>query len=403
MQTLHLEQQGETITFLTEANVRRCAFEVRLAPGADGPPPHFHLGQDESFEVVSGVFHATLDGTEHRLGAGERVTIRSGVVHTFRNGLANEPLVLRGAMEPPLRFHWALSEMARSAIRGGGSWKHLSLLDAGWVLHQVRGEYYTAGIPRPLHHLLTGFLATLARLVGQHRRIAPPPLLPVRTGDLGRRPYTEEHSSWSAGARADDPDAPSTDRAGAIREGYGWTGREVPMTKDPRRDRVPSSEEPVTRADLAVDPMGGAHGKVRDGTPLGPRPVERVEHAPGTGVDVVDPRQERLEPNLDTPDLRPAVLGRLEGMGLLIRVRSADGSVASVDGTWRPSDESTSSDELGKAYPEGSVTRFAGTLIETRDEDAAEEAELEVVIRGQGEYEDADGRSLHIVTFEPRV
>jgi hypothetical protein len=30
--------------------------------------------------------------------------------------------------------------MARSAIRGGGSWKHLSLLEAGWVLHQVRGE-----------------------------------------------------------------------------------------------------------------------------------------------------------------------------------------------------------------------------------------------------------------------
>lgn len=175
------------------------------------------------------------------------------------------------------------------------------------------------------------------------------------------------------------------------------------MTKDPRRDRGPSSDEPVTREDLAIDPMGSAHGKVRDGTPLGPRPVERVEHAPGTGEDVVDPRQERLEPNLDTPDLRPAVLGRLEGMGLLIRVRSADGSVASVDGTWRPSDESASSDELGKAYPEGSVTRFAGTLIETRDEDAAEEVELEVVIRGHGEYEDADGRSLHIVTFEPRV
>ena len=40
--------------------------------------------------------HATLDGAEQRLGAVERVTIRSGVVHTFRNGLPDQPLVLRG-------------------------------------------------------------------------------------------------------------------------------------------------------------------------------------------------------------------------------------------------------------------------------------------------------------------
>jgi len=175
--TFDLDEQGETIMFLADPDptASRCEFEVRIAPGADGPPPHYHLGQDESFEVVSGVFHATLDGTEQRLGEGERVTIRSGVVHTFRNGLPDQPLVLRGAMEPPLRFQWALSEMARSAIRGGGSWKHLSLLEAGWVLHQVRGEYYTAGIPRSVHHLMTGVLAAIATLLGRHRSIAPRP------------------------------------------------------------------------------------------------------------------------------------------------------------------------------------------------------------------------------------
>jgi quercetin dioxygenase-like cupin family protein len=175
MHTLTLEQQGETIVFFADPAAPRCEFEVRLAPGADGPPPHYHLGQDESFEVVSGVFHATLDGTEHRLVAGERLTVRSGVVHTFRNGLADRPLVLRGVMEPPLNFQWALSEMAGAAIRSGGSWKHLSLLDAGWVMYQVRGEYYAAGIPRPVHHLITGLLAVVARLTGRHRSMTPRP------------------------------------------------------------------------------------------------------------------------------------------------------------------------------------------------------------------------------------
>ena len=98
--------------------------------------------------MVSGVFHATLDGAKNRLSAGERVTVRSGVVQTFRNGLPDEPLVLRRTMEPPFHFQWALSEFARSAIRGGGDLKHRSLLDAGWVMHQVRGEYDAAGIPR---------------------------------------------------------------------------------------------------------------------------------------------------------------------------------------------------------------------------------------------------------------
>ena len=175
MHTLSLERQGETIVFLSDPDpaAPRCEFEVHITPGADGPPPHYHLGQEESFAVVSGVFHATLDGAEQRLGEGERVTIRSGVVHTFRNGLPDQPLVLRGAMEPALSFQWALSEMARSAIRGGGSWKHLSLLEAGWVLRQVRGEYCTAGITRPLHHLMTGLLAAVARLTGRHRAVTP--------------------------------------------------------------------------------------------------------------------------------------------------------------------------------------------------------------------------------------
>ena len=36
------------------ADVSHCEFEVRIAPGADGPPPHYHVGQDETFAVVSG-------------------------------------------------------------------------------------------------------------------------------------------------------------------------------------------------------------------------------------------------------------------------------------------------------------------------------------------------------------
>ncbi len=174
------------------------------------------------------------------------------------------------------------------------------------------------------------------------------------------------------------------------------------MKKDPRRDRRPSTDEPATGDDVPLDPVAGTYGGLYGGSPLGPRPVDHVDNAPGTDDDVVDPSQERMNPDLDTPELRPAVLGRLEGIGLIMVVRNADGTVAHADGTWRPGDETASRQELRSTFPEDSITRFAGTLVEARDEDAAKEVSLEVVIRRHGEYDSDDGRTLHIVNFEPR-
>jgi mannose-6-phosphate isomerase-like protein (cupin superfamily) len=182
MHTYALDKQGETLIFLTdpEPEAPRSELEVLMAPGANGPPPHCHVGQTETFEVVSGRVRVTLDGAEHRLGPGDSVVVPSGGVHTFRNDLEDAPLTFRVTMEPALRFQWVLSEMAKAAIRGGGSWDDLSLLEVGWIMHQVRGEYYAIpALPRPLHHALTGVLAALARLTGRHCQIEAPPIRPA--------------------------------------------------------------------------------------------------------------------------------------------------------------------------------------------------------------------------------
>jgi quercetin dioxygenase-like cupin family protein len=173
-----LEGQGETLHFVSEPEdpAGICELEVTMAPGADGPPTHYHLGQAETFIGVRGRLRLRVGGEEHLLEPGNQVVVPSGVPHTFRNDLAEEPAQFLVRMEPALAFPWALGEMARSAIRGGGSWDRASLLEIGWILHQVRGEYYgIAGLPRPLHHALTATLAGLARLTGRHRNVAPRP------------------------------------------------------------------------------------------------------------------------------------------------------------------------------------------------------------------------------------
>jgi mannose-6-phosphate isomerase-like protein (cupin superfamily) len=49
------------------------------------PPPHFHPGQDESFEVLEGELTAVVDGEERVLAAGDTLEVPRGAVHKMWN------------------------------------------------------------------------------------------------------------------------------------------------------------------------------------------------------------------------------------------------------------------------------------------------------------------------------
>jgi mannose-6-phosphate isomerase-like protein (cupin superfamily) len=182
MITLNVEKQGESITFLAEADTTapRAEAEVRLAPGASGPPPHLHTKQHESFHVVSGRMIATVDGQQHTVEAGETLVVQPGQAHTFANASQTEPLIVRGTVEPALHFQWFLSEMAKSAIRAGGSWKDLPVFEAAYILHQMRDEYRLAGMPVLVQDIVFGLLARVAVLLGRTKHITPKHAAPAR-------------------------------------------------------------------------------------------------------------------------------------------------------------------------------------------------------------------------------
>ncbi|HEU5434309.1 MAG TPA: cupin domain-containing protein [Thermomicrobiales bacterium] len=60
-------------------------FENVTQPGYPGPPPHRHLGQDETWFVMDGSFAFDVDGATIAAGPGDCVHAPRGVVHTFRN------------------------------------------------------------------------------------------------------------------------------------------------------------------------------------------------------------------------------------------------------------------------------------------------------------------------------
>lgn len=50
----------------------------------EGPPEHYHVGYDETFEVLSGELTVVVDGTPHRVSAGDSHTVPAGTVHKPR-------------------------------------------------------------------------------------------------------------------------------------------------------------------------------------------------------------------------------------------------------------------------------------------------------------------------------
>ncbi|MDX1744842.1 MAG: cupin domain-containing protein [Halobacteriales archaeon] len=47
----------------------------------DGPPPHYHIGYDETFDGIAGVLTIEMEGATHRVPAGETHTVPAGTVH----------------------------------------------------------------------------------------------------------------------------------------------------------------------------------------------------------------------------------------------------------------------------------------------------------------------------------
>lgn len=84
---------GDEITVLLSGADTGGKFAMCLdvTPPQSGPPPHYHLHEDEWFFPLEGEVEFLIDGTWQAVEAGTAVFIPRGVVHTFRNSGA-EPL-----------------------------------------------------------------------------------------------------------------------------------------------------------------------------------------------------------------------------------------------------------------------------------------------------------------------
>jgi quercetin dioxygenase-like cupin family protein len=87
--------------------------EVWIDPGGE-VPEHLHPGQEERFEVRSGLVRFTVDGVKRDAGPGGRLAAPPGSRHRFEN-VSPEEASMRVEVEPALDLQGFLEDAARLA------------------------------------------------------------------------------------------------------------------------------------------------------------------------------------------------------------------------------------------------------------------------------------------------
>ena len=78
---------GEEVTILLdgERTSGKLAMWTEITPPGGGPPPHYHVNEDEAFHILEGRVAFLSGGEWHEVGSGGAAYMPRGVVHTFRN------------------------------------------------------------------------------------------------------------------------------------------------------------------------------------------------------------------------------------------------------------------------------------------------------------------------------
>ncbi len=161
---------GEKITFLItseDSNGDLLKMHVWNKVGAQGPPEHFHVGQTESFEVISGTAGFKCDGKEYILTAGQSIVAPEKVPHTFWNA-GDTPLELIVECQPALRLEFMLETIYSLSKKGklnrNGSPKNF--LQLATILDEYYGEQFRAGIPITIQNIVAKTFGKIGRVAG---------------------------------------------------------------------------------------------------------------------------------------------------------------------------------------------------------------------------------------------
>jgi quercetin dioxygenase-like cupin family protein len=128
-------------------------------------PKHFHVFQDETFEVISGQLTIWLDGQTRILSSGEKITLLKNIPHNHFNN-ENEPLCYIHTVTPALDFDFLIENLVGLAADGKSKNGKYGLIQELVTLKYLDSKTFLADIPIGVQKILMNTIAPIARLFG---------------------------------------------------------------------------------------------------------------------------------------------------------------------------------------------------------------------------------------------
>ena len=159
---------GDSYEFLETAkdsNGQRVTLKATIKSKGQLVPKHYHVFQDETFEVISGQLTIFLDGQTKTLLAGEKITLPKNTPHNHFN---NEDIAVTyiHTVTPALDFDFLIENLVGLAADGKSKNGKYGLVQELVTLKYLDSKSYLADIPIGVQKLLMNIIAPIGRLIG---------------------------------------------------------------------------------------------------------------------------------------------------------------------------------------------------------------------------------------------
>jgi quercetin dioxygenase-like cupin family protein len=128
-------------------------------------PNHFHVLQDETFEVISGKLTVFFEGSTKIISAGEKITLPKNKPHNHYNDDDVEVVYIH-TVTPALDFDLLIENLVGLAADGKSKNGKYGLVQELVSLRYLDSKSYLADVPIFIQNLLMKTIAPIGRLFG---------------------------------------------------------------------------------------------------------------------------------------------------------------------------------------------------------------------------------------------
>ncbi|MBA4301111.1 MAG: cupin domain-containing protein [Cyclobacterium sp.] len=167
-QTIINPTNGDSYEFLETAkdsNGERIIMKAVIKSKGQLVPKHFHVFQDETFEVISGQLTVLFEGKTYKLSAGEKITLPKNVPHNHYNDEITSVTYLH-SVTPALDFDYLIENLVGLAADGKSKNGKYGLVQELVALKYLDSKSYLADIPIGVQKILMNIIAPIGRLLG---------------------------------------------------------------------------------------------------------------------------------------------------------------------------------------------------------------------------------------------